>query len=227
LQSPISHYRPLDVERPPEEGQRPLRPRAPPRASGEGTQPASRPKRRHLSPSGAGLRCCKWLKSQHENQAGPRRPRRVPFCWAAGKVGPRSGREGVAPAQCRVRRMPQPPSESSQRHSGTSAARQTPKASPVATFPSHPFPGSPRLPAMAAALSLLTRRSFRAVPPRERPNLVPQALSESGALGPRFPPFRPAHAHTRLCSGPSKYPGRPHHRGLCAPLYPMVCGPRK
>ena len=76
---------------------------------------------------------------------------------------------------------PRPP-ESSWRHSGASAARQTPKASPIATCPSHPFPGSPHLPAGAAALSRLTQRAFGAVPPRERPNLVPQALSKSPAL---------------------------------------------
>lgn len=113
--------------------------------------------------------------------------------------------------------MPQPPSESSRRHSGASAARQTPKASPIAIFPSHPFPGSPRLPAGTAALSLLTQRSFRAIPPRERPNLVPQALSESGALGHRFPPFRPAHAHTDFAHGPPSVPAARTIEGCARP----------
>ena len=204
----------MDVERPREDGQRPLRPRAPPRGPGKG--------RRHLSPFCRRPPVLQMAKVPEREPGRPSTPAPGPLLLGRG--------EGWAAPRARgcracVRRMPQPPSESSRRHSGASAARQTPKASPIAIFPSHPFPGSPRLPAGTAALSLLTQRSFRAIPPRERPNLVPQALSESGASGHRFPPFRPAHAHTRLCSRPSKCPGCPHHRGLCAPFLPYGVRP--
>lgn len=206
--------------------ERTLRPRAPPRASGEGTQPASRPKCRHLSPFWRRPLVLQMAKVPEWEPGRPSTPAPGHFLLGRGEAWAAPRARGCR--ACAVRgpkdatATPRPP-ESSWRHSGASAARQTPKASPNATFPSHPFPGSPHLPAGAAALSRLTQRSFGAVPPRERPNLVPQALSESRALAHRFPPFRPAHAHTRLCARPSSVPAVRTIEGCAVPFYPTVC----
>lgn len=134
--------------------------------------------------------------------------------------------EGAAPAPCRVRRTPQPPSGFRGHDFGTSGCWQMAQGLAYLRCFFTPIPVSPHLPAGAVAL---TPHSMpRAVPPPERPNLVPQALSTSGASRHRFPLFCFPRTRTSDFAHRPQMPrglGRPHRRGLrCPLLYPVVRG---